>query len=191
MLYQNDYHSPLGKITLVSNEKYLLGVYIEGQKYFLRQYEQQKIIFSEEIQILKNAKKWLDSYFCYENPSIDSLNLFFEGTTFEVCIWKLLCEIPFGQTITYGELAHKVAKNLNKNKMSAQAVGQAVSHNPFSIIVPCHRVIGKNGNLTGYAGGIDKKIQLLTFEHVNLEKMYIKEKGKKKLWKEIVANGSI
>ena len=92
---------------------------------------------------------------------------------FRQCVWDFLCKIPYGETITYGDLAKKVAKKLNKSSMSAQAVGNAVGHNPISIIIPCHRVVGKNGNLTGYAGGIDKKIKLLEIENVNMEKFFI------------------
>ena len=114
-----------------------------------------------------------DKYFKQEKPEISELSLAPEGNTFRQCVWRFLCEIPYGETITYGELAKKVAKKLNKPSMSAQAVGNAVGHNPISIIIPCHRVVGKNGSLTGYAGGIDKKIKLLEIENVNMEKFFV------------------
>ena len=114
------------------------------------------------------AKKWLDRYFKGEKPQISELDLEPIGSDFAKNVWKLLCEIPYGEVTTYGEIAKKVAKIMNKSTMSAQAVGGAVGHNPISIIIPCHRVIGTNGSLTGYAGGIDKKIFLLKHEGVSL-----------------------
>ena len=92
-------------------------------------------------------------------------------------MWKLLCQIPYGEVVTYGDIARKMAVIMQKPGMSAQAVGGAVSHNPISIIIPCHRVVGTNGSLTGYAGGIDVKIKLLALEGVNMKKLYIPKKG--------------
>src|SRR5699024_1150130 len=102
--------------------------------------------------VFENTKKWLDRYFEKEKPSIKEIPIAPKGGEFRQKVWKILCEIPYGQTITYGEIAKRIAKQMNKEKMSAQAVGNAVGHNPISIIIPCHRVIGKNGSLTGYAG---------------------------------------
>ena len=99
------------------------------------------------------------------------------GTSFEKVVWELLKKIPYGEVTTYKELSKKVAKKLGKEKMSAQAVGGAIGHNPISIIIPCHRVVGTDGSLTGYAGGIDKKVKLLKQEKVNMEKLYIPKQG--------------
>ena len=121
------------------------------------------------MQVFENTKKWLDRYFAKENPSIKEIPLAPIGGEFRQKVWKILCEIPYGQTITYGEIAKRIAKQMNKEKMSAQAVGNAVGHNPISIIIPCHRVIGKNGSLTGYAGGIERKKMLLELEKENVD----------------------
>lgn len=166
MFYRTFYDSPIGKIFLVSDEKNLVGAWIEGQKYFLGTIEAENVLDSE-TNILVQAKKWLDRYFNLEKPDIDELPLAPVGNEFRRRVWKILCEIPYGNVTNYGDIAKRVAKEMGKKSMSAQAVGNAVGHNPISIIIPCHRVIGKNGNLTGYAGGIDKKIQLLKLEKVD------------------------
>ena len=127
--------------------------------------------------ILIKTKKWLDEYFNGEKPKITELDLAPIGSAFAKNVWKILCEIPYGKVTTYGEIAKKMAKIMHKEKMSAQAVGGAVGHNPISIIIPCHRVVGANGSLTGYAGGIDKKIYLLKHEQVNMENLFVPKKG--------------
>ena len=152
-----------GKILLASKDNKLIGLWIEGQKYYLEKLKEE-IQEKEDDIILVKAKKWLDRYFKGEKPQISELDLAPIGSDFAKNVWKLLCEIPYGEVTTYGEIAKKVAKIMNKSRMSAQAVGGAVGHNPISIIIPCHRVIGTNGSLTGYAGGIDKKIFLLKHE---------------------------
>lgn len=177
MLYKSYYYSPLGKILLVSNESNLVGLWLEGQKYFLDNLTQ-KVILNDEIKILVKTKKWLDRYFDGEKPKIEELELEPRGSDFRQEVWKLLCEIPYGEVTTYGKIAKKVAKKVNKEKMSSQAIGGAIGHNPISIIIPCHRVVGANGNLTGYAGGIDKKIKLLQLEKVNMEKLFIPKNRK-------------
>ena len=123
------------------------------------------------------TKKWLDRYFLGKKPKIEELDICLNGTSFEKIVWELLKRIPYGEVITYKELAIKVANKLGREKMSAQAVGGAVGHNPISIIIPCHRVVGTNGSLTGYAGGIDKKVKLLEFEKADMEKLYIPKQG--------------
>lgn len=123
------------------------------------------------------TKKWLDRYFLGEKPKIEELDIFLNGTSFEKIVWELLKRIPYGEVTTYKELAINVANKLGREKMSAQAVGGAVGHNPISIIIPCHRVVGTNGSLTGYAGGIDKKVKLLEFENVDIGKLYIPKQG--------------
>ena len=120
---------------------------------------------------------WLDRYFAGENPQISELPLAPSGSDFRQMVWKILCDIPSGQTTTYGEIAKKIAARTGRSTMSAQAVGGAVGHNPISIIIPCHRVVGTNGSLTGYAGGIDKKIALLELEGVDMTKYFVPTKG--------------
>lgn len=127
--------------------------------------------------ILIKTKKWLDEYFNGKKPEISELDLAPIGSEFAKNVWEILCEIPYGKVTTYGEIAKKMAKIMHKEKMSAQAVGGTVGHNPISIIIPCHRVVGANGSLTGYAGGIDKKIYLLKHEQVNMENLFVPKKG--------------
>lgn len=148
---------------LASKDNKLIGAWLEGQKYFLGNLKEETQEKDDDI-ILVKAKKWLERYFNGEEPQISELDLAPRGSNFAKNVWKLLCEIPYGEVTTYGEIAQKVARIMNKSTMSAQAVGGAVGHNPISIIIPCHRVVGKNGSLTGYAGGIDKKIFLLKHE---------------------------
>ena len=114
-------------------------------------------IINDQIKILQETKSWLERYFKGEKPDIKELSLKPQGSLFRQEVWKLLCEIPYGEVTTYGKIAKVVAQKLHKEKMSGQAVGNAVGHNPISIIIPCHRVVGTSGSLTGYAGGIDKK----------------------------------
>lgn len=175
MIYKTYYLSPLGKILLVSNEKNLIAVSIEGQKYYLADLEKQATL-TDNLEILMNAKEWLKCYFNKEKPKISNLSLLPEGNEFRQSVWNILCKIPYGQTITYGEIAKIIAKDMNKKSMSAQAIGNAVGNNPISIIIPCHRVIGRNGNLTGYAGGIDKKIKLLELEGLNIQNFTVPKK---------------
>ena len=175
MLYKTYYSSPLGKILMVSDEENLIGLWIEGQKYYFDKIKQE-IILKDDVTILKKTKRWLDKYFTKQKPKISELSLAPVGNEFRQSVWKILCEIPYGETTTYGEIAKRIAKKMNKKTMSAQAIGNAVAHNPISIIIPCHRVVGKNGSLTGYAGGIDKKIKLLELEEVDMKKLFIPTK---------------
>lgn len=163
MIYTTQYHSPVGKITFAGNENGLIGLWIEGQKYFLGKIKE-PMQEKEDLEIFSKTRNWLDRYFHGERPLISEIRLKPEGSVFQKEVWKLLCEIPYGEVTTYGDIAKKVAKKLGKETMSAQAVGGAVGHNPIAIIIPCHRVVGSNGSLTGYAGGIDKKIKLLRHE---------------------------
>lgn len=172
MVYKTYYDSPVGKLFIASDGENIIGLCIEGQKYYLEQIEKEAVS-KDNLAIFDKTKKWLDRYFKQEKPEISELLLEPEGNAFRQCVWKYLCKIPYGETITYGDLAKKVAKKLNKLSMSAQAVGNAVGHNPISIIIPCHRVVGKNGSLTGYAGGIDKKIKLLELEGINMENFFV------------------
>lgn len=171
MYYVTEYISPLGEMTLASDaacEK-ITGVWFEGQKYYggTRDHEH---IEKNDLAIFDAAREWLDRYFHGEKPCPDELPLAPEGSTFRQEVWRLLCEIPYGEITTYGKLAAKAAKNLGREKMSAQAIGGAVGHNPISVIIPCHRVIGADGSLTGYAGGIELKKQLLIHERTGVLK---------------------
>ena len=168
MLYKTYYKSPIGNLMLVSDGDNLVGLYMENQKYYLNGLKQE-LTSKDNLQVFENTKKWLDRYFEKEKPSIKEIPIAPKGGEFRQKVWKILCEIPYGQTITYGEIAKRIAKQMNKEKMSAQAVGNAVGHNPISIIIPCHRVIGKNGSLTGYAGGIERKKMLLELEKENVD----------------------
>ena len=174
MLYVSYYDSPIGKITLGAREDVLVGAWFEGQKYFANTLPKDHI--QQETEILTEAKKWLDVYFSGEEPNFTPL-LHPNGSTFRKAVWQILLEIPYGQTITYGEIARRIAVMKNTSHMSAQAVGGAVGHNEISIIIPCHRVVGTNGSLTGYAGGIDKKISLLKLEHTDMSCLFIPKKG--------------
>ena len=168
MKYYTLYNSPVGVLTLASDGDNLIGLWIENQKYFMENINED-IKRNDNLEIFKEARIWLDRYFNKENPSIKSLKLKPQGTEFRKNVWSILCEIPYGKTITYKQIAKKLKDITGKEKMSAQAVGQAVGHNPISIIIPCHRVVGTNGSLTGYAGGIDVKKKLLEHENVNFK----------------------
>lgn len=158
------YSSPLGKMTMASDGKALTGLWFDGQKYFGAGFWEDKRNYEQkELPVFEETIRWLDLYFRGKEPDfLPELSL--RGTEFRKEIWKFLLEIPYGKTTTYGELAEKIAKKKGLLAMSAQAVGGAVGHNPVSILVPCHRVVGSDGSLTGYAGGMEKKLALLTLE---------------------------
>lgn len=165
MIYRTYYLSSLGRMLLAADDMGLVGAWFEGQKYFGEFPEHRNFVFEEkENHILKDALRWLDIYFSGQKPDfLPKLHLM--GTDFQREVWDILLEIPYGQTVTYGEIARKIADKRGLKTMSAQAVGGAVGHNRVSVIVPCHRVIGSDGSLTGYAGGIERKIRLLDIEN--------------------------
>lgn len=165
MQYTSHYASPMGNILLAADDIGLTGLWFAGQKYFALRLDAEHS--EKETPILTQAKKWLDIYFAGQEPAID-IPLHFVGTAFQKEVWQILCLIPYGRTITYGAIAKRIASQRGIRQMSAQAVGSAVGHNNISIIVPCHRVVGQNGSLTGYAGGIDKKAGLLSLEGIVL-----------------------
>lgn len=170
------YDSPIGKLFLAEKGGALIGLWMEGQKYFMGSLKAE----TKECDgspVLNQAKKWLDRYFHKEMPLISELPLSPGGSDFRREVWNILCDIPYGQVTTYGEISRKIAARRGLSRMSAQAVGGAVGHNPISIIIPCHRVVGTNGSLTGYAGGIAKKIHLLTLENVQMDSLSIPAKG--------------
>lgn len=168
MFFGREYESPLGKMILASSETSLIGVWFEGQKYIETEMPAD-IDFTAQPEILRQTVQWLDAYYAGEKPDPSVISLAPQGGEFRQMIWQLLLDIPYGEVTTYGDLARKAAAKLGKTTMSAQAVGGAVGHNPISIVIPCHRVIGSNGSLTGYAGGVDRKQWLLNHEGVKLK----------------------
>lgn len=176
MIYITYYNSPIGDILLASKNDKLIGLWIENQKYYLSGFKEE-LKEVDNNKILNKAKKWLDRYFDGEKPNINELELEPIGSDFRKSVWRILCNIPYGEVITYNDIAKEIAKEKGIKQMSAQAVGGAVGHNPISIIIPCHRVVGSNGSLTGYAGGVKKKKYLLEHEKVDMSKLYIPKKG--------------
>ena len=160
--YISYYQSPIGNMLLSANTIGLNGLWFEGQKIIQSSHEQYQ---EKEIALFKQVKTWLDIYFLGKKPNF-SIPLYLIGTKFQKEIWQILCGIPYGQTTTYGEIAKQLAKKRGIVRMSAQAVGGAVGRNNIAILIPCHRVIGVNGSLVGYAGGLDKKTKLLKLEKV-------------------------
>ena len=160
MNYTCKYNSPIGEINLASDGQNLIGLWLKGQNMPTEEME-----CKEDLEVFIKTRKWLDEYFKGIEPT-QNIPLKLEGTKFRKEVWNILLKIPYGKTITYGDIAKELAKRKGIKKMSAQAIGGAVGHNPISIIVPCHRVIGANGKLTGYAGGIDLKEKLLKIEGI-------------------------
>ncbi|WP_050637382.1 methylated-DNA--[protein]-cysteine S-methyltransferase [Candidatus Stoquefichus sp. SB1] len=177
MIYKTDYDSPIGKMILASDGQALIGLWLYNQKYFLGQLHEE-LVEKDDLNVFHLTKQWLDQYFNQQKPSITNLPLAPRGSKFQKDVWQILCEIPYGEVVTYGSIASQMAQKMKRETMSAQAVGGAVSHNPISIIIPCHRVVGSNGNLTGYAGGIDKKIKLLELEGLHIVHEKICKKGR-------------
>ena len=161
MQYTSHYSSPLGRILLAADELGLTGLWFEGQKYFAGGL--QKEHREGELPALQAARQWLDVYFSGREPQ-SAVPVHLTGTPFQREVWELLRSIPYGETTTYGQLADRLARKRGLAHLSAQAVGGAVGRNPVSLIVPCHRVIGSGGSLTGYAGGLEKKKALLALE---------------------------
>ncbi len=173
MDYLDTFDSPVGSVTVASDGVALIGLWIDGQKYFeatLGETEQRP-----DLPILKEAHAWLDRYFAGEQPGpIPAVAP--RGTAFRQRVWTMLANIPYGQLTTYGELAKRIEEETG-SRTSARAVGGAVGHNPISVILPCHRVVGADGSLTGYAGGLEKKIALLKIEGVDMSNLTIPTKG--------------
>ena len=171
MKYKANYPSPIGNLTLISDGTNLTHVILEKESYYQNIKKDAKT--NDNLAIFKQTKKWLDKYFNKEKPDIDDLKLKLEGTPFQIKVWNALKTISYGQTVTYGFVAQKI-----NSKTSARAVGGAIGHNPIPIIIPCHRVVGTNNNLTGFTGGIDVKIKLLKLEGLDITKYKI-PKGEK------------
>ena len=176
MYYMTTQPSPVGLLTMAADGENLVGLWIEGQKYFGAGIAN-RLTRRDDLPIFDATKSWLKEYFAGDRPAISDLPLAPSGSEFRLQVWRLLCEIPYGELTTYGILAKKMAEQAQKERMSSQAVGGAVGHNPISIIIPCHRVVGATGSLTGYAGGIDKKIALLTLEKAPVNGLFIPKRG--------------
>ena len=164
-MYYCTYKSKIGLLYLISDGESLIGCYLEGQKYFPNNID--NYYMNEELSILVKSKVWLEKYFNGENPSIDEIPLNYIGTEFRKTVWEVLKEISYGKLVTYKHIAEKIAKAKGIKTMSSQAVGGAVGHNPLLIFIPCHRVIGVDGSLTGYAAGLNNKRFLLNLESDN------------------------
>lgn len=174
MEYTHYYDSPLGGITLASDGRALTGLWFDGQKYFA---DTLSTAYTEKnLPVFELADQWLNVYFSGKSPDFTP-PLKMKTTPFRKAVWEILLSIPFGQTMTYGEIADMIAKQNGLPGMSAQAVGGAVGHNSISLIIPCHRVVGANGSLTGYAGGIARKTELLKLEGVSMDRLFIPAKS--------------
>ena len=161
MPYMSHYMSPLGRLLLAADDEGIVGIWFEGQKHFAKGLA--KDCREQDVPVLTKLKDWLDQYFARQNPDI-TVPVHFIGTAFQREVWTMLQTIPYGATVTYGEIARKLAQSRGIPQMSAQAVGNAVGRNPIAILVPCHRVVGANGNMTGYAAGMERKKALLGLE---------------------------
>ena len=163
MIYKKTISSPLGNILLSSDGEALTGLWFEGQKYFAATLDAKEESTEKNLPIFEQVEDWLTIYFSGQEPDfMPPLSL--PGTPFRQAVWDILLAIPYGTTVSYGDIARQLELKSNGKRVSARPVGGAVGHNPISLLVPCHRVIGGNGNLTGYAGGIDRKVELLKLE---------------------------
>lgn len=174
MIFIQHYDSPLGGILLAADETGLTGLWFDGQKFFARDLPAERV--EQNTPALSEVKRWLDIYFTGKEPDFMP-PLHPIGSAFRRSVWDILLRIPCGQTTTYGEIARQLAEKQGRPRIAAQAVGGAVGHNKISIIIPCHRVVGTNGSLTGYAGGIDKKVKLLEWEHTDMTGLFVPRKG--------------
>ncbi|WP_429971753.1 methylated-DNA--[protein]-cysteine S-methyltransferase [Fructilactobacillus sp. Tb1] len=164
MLTKNYYDSPLGKITLLSNAKNLLGLWFNDQKFYGGKYDLKKVEVGT-TPIIEQAKKWLDDYFAGKEPDPLKIPVDTQVTDFRKRVLEVLRHVPYGKTITYKDVADQI-----NQPTASRAIGGAVGHNPISLIIPCHRIVGSNNDLTGYAGGVPRKLKLLHVEHVDTSK---------------------
>lgn len=156
------YDSPLGGITMASGGRALAGLWFDGQKHFAETLPAGHV--ESSLPVFDEADRWLDLYFSGRDPGFTPA-LAPEGSPFRKAVWKILLTVPYGETVTYGQIAERIMKETGTGQMSARAVGSAVAHNPISLIIPCHRVVPSGGGPGGYAGGTDRKIRLLQLEH--------------------------
>lgn len=173
MQYTNHYRSPLGGITMASNGTAITGLWFDGQKYFAGTPD--AVHQEADMPIFSEARRWLDTYFSGQEPDFTP-PLCPQGSPFRKRVWQLLTAIPYGSVATYAQLGRLVARESGLKSMSSQAIGSAVGHNPISIIIPCHRVVGSNGSLTGYAGGLERKAALLKIEGADMSKLFFPHK---------------
>ena len=175
MDYTTHYQSPLGGITLASDGEALVGLWFDGQKYFAdalaEQYQER-----DDLPVFDETRRWLDIYFSGKAPDFTP-KLSMRASDFRKRVWEIMLTIPFGRTMTSGDIARQIARERGIPTMSTQAVGGAVGHNSISLIIPCHRVVGTGGSLTGYAGGIDKKLRLLQMEGSMQQNLFVPTKG--------------
>ena len=170
MVYTAEYDSPLGTITLACDGEAITGLWFNGQKYFGNILPRETM--QQEQPLFAEARRWLDIYFSGRDPGFLP-PLRYDSTPFRKLICSIMLTIPYGQTMTHGEIAAEAARQQGIKTMSAQAVGGAVGHNPISLMIPCHRVVGTCGSLTGYAGGIERKVKLLALEHADMQKFFV------------------
>ena len=161
MDYTHHYISPMGGITVAGDGEALTGLWFDGQKYYAGTLSPEHE--EKELPVFTLTDRWLDMYFGGRQPDFTP-PLVMRGSAFRRAVWEILLTVPYGRTVTYGEIAQRIAVRQGLSRMSAQAVGGAVGHNPVSLIIPCHRVVGADGRLTGYAGGLDRKLRLLAME---------------------------
>ena len=168
MDYTHHYDSPLGGITIASDGEAIIGLWFDGQKIFAETLQQEHK--EMELPVFKMAERWLDQYFSGREPDFTP-PLSLRTSDFRREVWEIMLDIPYGMTMTYGDIAEMLSEV--KGRMSARAVGGAVGHNAISLIIPCHRVVGTDGSLTGYAGGIDRKVKLLELEKADMTKLFV------------------
>lgn len=176
MYYSATAPTPVGTVTMASDGENLVGLWIEGQKYHGGTIADE-LVPNESLPLFEAVKNWLDRYFAGLRPAVTELPLAPVGGAFRQGVWDILCQIPYGSIVTYGDIAREMAVRMGKTSMAGQAVGGAVGHNPISIIIPCHRVVGATGSLTGYAGGIRIKVRLLELEGADLSGLFVPTKG--------------
>ena len=176
MLYSTTYDSPIGALMLASDGESLIGLWLEGQKYYAAGVRE-PLVANDGLPVFAQVRTWLDRYFADDSLPSSTLSLALRGTAFQQRVWAVLAEIPYGHVRTYADIADELAREDGKEHGSARAVGTANGKNPISIILPCHRVVGSDGSLAGYAGGLDRKLWLLEHEHVDTSRFYRPKRG--------------
>ncbi len=176
MDFTRRYDSPLGGITLAGDGEALTGLWFDGQEHFAETLDREHR--EGDLPVFAEAERWLDLYFSGKDPGFTPA-LRLRGTAFRKAVWEILLTIPYGKTMTYGEIAERIAGHKETPRTAARAVGGAVGHNPVSLIIPCHRVIGADGSVTGYAGGTDRKTRLLEMENADVRALPQRKRGRR------------